>query len=497
MLERLANDLPALLVVVPLISAPLCVLIARWPRLVWQLCMVSAWTTFAIALELLDQVLSDGTISYAMGGWVAPWGIEYRIDELNAFVALIVTGIAAIVMPFAYLSVGREIADDKISLFYTLLMLCFTGLLGMTVTGDAFNLFVFLEISSLSTYALISMGDDRRAKTAAFQYLVMGTIGGTFVLIGVGFLYEVTGTLNMDDLAQRLPAVTQTRTLHTAFAFLVVGIGLKLAMFPLHLWLPNAYAYAPNAATIFMAATSTKVAVYALLRFAGNVFGPVIVYQDLPFGEIAITLAVLGLLSCSFVAIFQQNVKRMLAYSSVAQIGYILMGIGLDSKTGAMASLLHLFNHALMKAALFMALGCLFYRVASVRLDDLRGIGHRMPWTFAAFVIGGLSLIGVPLTVGFVSKWYLVLAALEKGLWPLAMIVLFGSLLAVMYVWRVVEVAWFSSPSARAAEASEAPLVMLLPTWILVLANLYFGIDTSLTVGVADLAAGIFMEGVQ
>ena len=205
-------------------------------------------------------------------------------------------------------------------------------------------------------------------------------------------------------------------------------------------------------------------------------------------------VAVIGLLSCSFVAIFQHNVKRMLAYSSVAQIGYILMGVGLATKTGLTASLLHLFNHALMKAGLFMAMGCFFYRIASVRLDDLRGVGHRMPWTFAAFVLGGLSLIGVPLTVGFVSKWYLVLASLEQGLWPLAAVILFGSLLAIVYVWRVVEVAWFERPSPRAAEAREAPLVMLVPTWILILGNLFFGIQTDLTVGVAELAAQILTE---
>ncbi len=489
-------QLPALQVALPLISAPLGLLLRRH-RLVWALAVVVCWMSLAISWLLLQQVLAEGTISYAMGGWAAPWGIEYRIDAVNAYVALIVTGIASVVVPYARRSVEQEIDEGRITYFYVLLLLCFTGLLGMTVTGDAFNLFVFLEISSLSTYALISLGRDRRALTAAFQYLIMGTIGGTFVLIGVGFLYVVTGTLNMADLADRLPEVTQLRTLHTAFAFLVVGIGLKLAMFPLHLWLPNAYAYAPNAATIFVAATSTKVAVYALLRYIGSVFGPVISYEDVPFGEIAIILAVIGLLSCSFVAIFQSNVKRMLAYSSVAQIGYILMGIGLASKTGLMASLLHLFNHALMKAGLFMAVGCMFYRIGSVRLDDLRGIGHSMPWTFAAFVLGGLSLIGVPLTVGFVSKWYLVLAYLEQDLWPLAFVILFGSLLSVIYVWRVVEVAWFESPSPRAAEAREAPLAMLVPTWILLLANVFFGVQTELTVGVAGLAAQILTEGLR
>ncbi len=497
MAHAFLDNLPALQVVIPLLSAPLCLVLARWPRLVWTMCTLVTWTAFGIALALLQTVLAEGPVSYAMGGWAAPWGIEYRIDAVNAYVALIVTGIAAVVLPYAYRSVPLYIHGERVPLFYALLMLCFTGLLGMTVTGDAFNVFVFLEISSLSMYGLISQGRDRRSLTASFQYLVMGTIGGTFVLIGIGFLYVLTGTLNMADLAARLPDVTQVRTLHTAFAFIVVGIGLKLAMFPLHLWLPNAYAYAPSTATVFIASTATKVAVYILLRFVYTIMGPALFSEGIPYGQIAIVLAVMGLLTGSFVAIFQQNIKRMLAYSSIAQIGYILLGIGFASVLGLQAALLHLFNHALMKGALFMAVGCFVYRLGSMSIEDMAGVGRRMPWTFAAFVMGGLSLIGVPLTVGFVSKWYLVLAALQKGYWPLAVLILIGSLLAVVYIWRVVETAWFAKPSLRAAEVREAPLAMLIPTWILVLANIYFGVNTTMTVGVADLAARTLMESMR
>jgi multicomponent Na+:H+ antiporter subunit D len=484
------TQLPVLAVVMPLLTAPLCLLLGRRA---WMLASLSALLSFGVAVSLLDQVLDEGMISYALGGWAAPWGIEYRLDPANAFVLLIVSGMAAITLPWSVKSVADEIPAGKIGQFYTLLMLCFAGLSGITVTGDAFNVFVFLEISSLSTYVLISMGRDRRALTASFQYLIMGTIGGTFFLIGVGLLYVITGTLNMADLAARLPEVTQLRTEHTAFAFIVVGIGLKLAMFPLHLWLPNAYAYAPSAATVFIAATATKVAVYTLLRFIFSIFGEGVAYQDLPFGQIAMVLAIAGMLTASTVAIFQGDVKRMLAYSSVAQIGYIVLGLSLDTVAGVTASLLHLFNHALMKAALFMAVALFFYRVGSMRLADLGGIGRKMPWTFAALVLGGLSLIGVPLTTGFVSKWYLVQALLSDGLWPVAVLVLVASVLAVAYIWRVVEVAWFHEPEGRAAEAREAPLSLLLPLWLLVLANLWFGVNTDLTVGVAGQAARALM----
>ncbi len=492
--EGVFEHLPALQVVLPLVAAPLAFILRR-EALVWAFCTLVAWSTLAVSWMLLGQVLEQGTISYAMGGWAAPWGIQYRIDTVNAYVVLIVSGIAAVVLPYARSSVRKEIDESRIPAFYTLLMLCLTGLLGMTVTGDAFNLFVFLEISSLSTYSLISLGRDRRAFTAAFQYLVMGTIGGTFVLIGVGFLYEITGTLNMSDLAERLPEVTQLRTLHTAFAFLVVGIGLKLALFPLHLWLPNAYAYAPSVATSFIAATATKVAVYALLRFVFTIFGIQVSFNDLPLDQIFTVLAAIAILSASTVAIFQQNVKRMLAYSSVAQIGYIVLGIALASAAGVQASMLHMFNHALMKGALFMAMGCFFYRLGSVQLADLGGTARLMPWTFGAFALAGLSLIGVPLTVGFVSKWYLVLALLEHGWWPLAVLVLVGSLLAVVYIWRVVETAWFGAPSPRSEGLREAPVGMVIATWVLVLANLYFGINADFTARLAGAAAELLIGG--
>nr|NIO08174.1 monovalent cation/H+ antiporter subunit D family protein [Deltaproteobacteria bacterium] len=392
---------------------------------------------------------------------------------------------SAIVMPFARESVTNDIPDNQIGLFYSAFLLCLAGLLGIVITGDAFNLFVFLEISSLSSYVLISLGKDRRALTAAYQYLIMGSIGATFFVIGVGLLYMMTGTLNLADLAARLPNVLHTRTVLAAFGFLTVGIGLKLAMFPLHLWLPNAYTYAPSVVTVFLAATATKVAVYVFVRFFFTIFGVPFVFETLPVGTILLTLGLAGVLGASTVAIFQTNVKRLLAYSSVAQIGYMILGIGMASVTGLTAGILHLFNHAIMKGGLFMVMGCVMYQVGSVDIRQLNGIGKRMPWTMAAFVIGGLGLIGVPLTVGFMSKWFLVLGAIEQQYWWVVAGILLGSLLALVYIWRVVEVAYFRPASEAAPSIQEAPLSMLIPTWILIGTTLYFGIETSLTVGTA------------
>ncbi len=491
---NLAEHLPLLPVILPLLAAPLCFLLVR-PVAAWSIALVTSWMALAASALLLRQVIGTGPISYHEGGWEPPWGIELRVDLLGAYVLFIVCAIAAVVMLYARRSVMRELLPPLVPGFYAALMLVCAGLSGMTVTGDAFNLFVFLEISSLASYALISMGRDRRALSAAFQYLVMGSIGATFILIGIGFLYLMTGTLNMQDLALRLPAVADTRAVRAGFAFLTVGIGLKLALFPLHLWLPNAYAHAPSVVSTLLSATATKVAVYALLRFLLGVFGVEFSLGAMPLNWLLITLGSVGILSASLVALFQDDVKRMLAYSSVAQVGYMVLGIGLASTAGVGATILHLFNHALMKGALFLAVGAVAYRLGRVGLRDLAGLGHSMPWTMAALLVGGLSLVGVPATAGFVSKWQLVLAALEQELWPLVLLILTGSILALMYVWRVVEVAYFERPRPGAVIPKEAPLSLLLPLWLLAAANLYFGLETELNAGLAQQAAAMLMEG--
>ena len=491
---QLAAHLPVLQVVVPLLSAPVCALMYR-PRIAWATALAVSAMALVMAIVLLDRVLETGPISYALGGWAAPWGIEYRIDTVNAFVLVIVSAISTIVLPFARDSVEQEVREDRVSLFYTAWMLCLTGLLGITITGDAFNVFVFLEISSLSSYVLISLGSERRALIASLRYLVMGTIGATFIVLGVGLLYVMTGTLNMVDLAERLAAVEDTRTVKVAFVFLTVGIGIKMALFPLHAWLPNAYAYAPSAVSAFLAGSATKVAVYVWLRFFFTIFGADFALDSMAMDLVLLPLALVAIVVASTIAVFQEDAKRLLAYSSVAQIGYMALGISLFSVTGLTATIVHLFNHAIIKTALFMALGCIIFRTGSASIASLAGIGRRMPWTMAAFVFGAMSLIGVPLTVGFISKWYLLLAALEQGWWPIAVAVVLTSLLAAVYCGRVIEVAYFRDPKPGSIQshAREAPLLMLVPVWILIAANIYFGIDTDLTVDIASRAAAVLL----
>ncbi len=479
----------------PLAAAPLCLFLGRG-LLPWIFATGVCWVAFVIAIALALDLSGGSVITYQMGGWAPPLGIEYRLDALSAVALLIVTGAAAAVSLYSRPSVLREIEPANHGLFYTLFLLCVTGLAGVVATGDAFNVFVFLEVASLSTYCLVALGGrkDRRALSAAYTYLVMGTIGATFFVIGVGLAYMVTGTLNMVDLAQRLPPIGDNRTVAAAFTFIAVGMGMKLAMFPLHLWLPNAYTFAPSAVSAFLAGTSTKVAVYVLIRFLFTVFGLEFDFEQFALIAVFLPLGIAAMFVASIVAIFQVDAKRMLAYSSVAQIGYMILGISLATKTGLTGAILHMGNHAIMKVALFMTMGAIMYRLGTTSIPHMAGLGRDMPWTMAAFVIGGLSLIGVPLTVGFISKWYLIQAALELGWWPIAMLIVMSSLLAVIYVWRIVEMAYLQ-PSPPNRQISRAPTIMLLPMWVLVLANIYFGIDASFPTTLANQAALLLLGG--
>ncbi|MDO0938438.1 monovalent cation/H+ antiporter subunit D family protein [Streptomyces sp. DG2A-72] len=483
----MTGQLPVLQVAAPLLCAPLCVLL-RSRLVAWLLFLAAALASLTCAVWLAERVEETGALRYAMGDWQAPYGIEFVVNGFNTPVLLLVSLTAVVVAVYGRRSVAAELDARRATLLYACLCLALAGLLGLAITGDVFNAFVFLEISSLSTYTMIAMGRRRQALLAGFRYLVIGTIGATFMLIGIGLAYAVTGTLNMADLAQRLTGGHDNRALQAAVVFVFVGLAVKMAVFPLHAWLPAAYAEAPSVVSTFVAATGTKVAVYVFCRFAFTVFGASLVFGSMPVDRIGLLLACLGILAGSAAACFQDDLRYVLAWSSVAQVGYIVAGVSLATAVGVSAAYLHMIMHAVTKAALFAIAGLLLLRLGSVRLSALAGIGRRMPWTFAAFVVAGLGLVGVPPTAGFVSKWALVTALVERDQWPVAVAMLAGSLLALVYVGRVVEVAWFREPP-DGAEPPRPPASMVAAIWFLVLLSVYFGIDASLPAHLADAAA--------
>ncbi len=494
---------PAVIIVLPLIMAAVTsILPGRKPAwfvamLVTIICTVTA---FAVAI----YNLKTGVDVYPMGGWDPPHGISLLIDALNAPILVLITLMAVVSLVYALPATLAEVEPKKRAPYYAAFLLCVAGLLGMVVTGDAFNVFVFLEVSSIATYVLVAMGAarDRRALSAAYNYLILGSIGATFFVIGIGFLYMETGTLNMADMGRILADLDGgSRVAKVAFGFIVVGLGLKLAMFPLHNWLPGAYAYAPTQITMFLASTATKAALYLLLRFVFFVFDPDFDYVANVLQFLLVGLGVIGMLFASLQAIFQTDARRLLAFSSVAQVGYMLLGVGIATAASVTAGYLHLINHAIIKGGLFLAVGAMWYRFGITRTADVNGLGKTMPWTTAAFTVSGLSLIGVPFTAGFVSKYQLATAAAANGWWWAVFVIVLTSVLAIFYIGRLLLAAYFQDApvmeDGQVCTRNEAPLLMLIPMWAMAIASVLIGTNilgaSDLVVGASERAANLLL----
>ena len=455
---------------------------------IWRLRWAYATAVIGMALALvaagagLSRVLSDGELRHFLGGWPPPFGIEYVLDHLSAFIAIIIVfiGLIAVIYPpqaGLYHTPRRGIPA------YGLILLLIAGLVGVVVTGDLFNLFVFLEIYSLASYALITLGGDK-AVVASFRYLILGTIAGSFYLLGVGFIYFSTGTLNMADAAQRLPLLYGSPTIMAAVALIVVGMGIKMALFPLHVWLPDAHSYAPPVVAAILAAIQIEVAAYVIVRMMLTIFQPQYFIDILPVTTIIGWVAAAGIIFGSVMAIAQKDFKRMLAYSTVAQVAYIGLGIGLANPFGLIGALLHILNHAFMKSCLFLIAGGIRYQTGLHAIPQFAGLGRKMPLMMGAFTVAALSMVGIPPMAGFFSKWYLVLGGIEANNWAFVAVILASSLLTAVYFFRMIE-KLFATPSSNepaVEQATEPPARILAPILILAVGIIILGLINALIV---------------
>ncbi len=471
---------PVLVVVIPLIFSFLNLLFGWFRRgLCYPITLVALALSFLASLHTLNTVITTGTIHYYLGGWNPPWGIEYVVDHLNAFVLAIICFVSLVVGVYSRRSVEQEL-PDKTVFFYTVFLLQVTGLLGIVITGDVFNLYVFLEIASLAGYALITIGEDGAA-VASFRYVIMGTIGACFYLLGVGYLYMATGSLNMTDLAQLLPNLYGSKVILVGFAFFMLGVAIKMALFPLHVWLPDAYTYAPSTVSALLAPLMTKVGAYVMIRILFTVFGPEFSIEIFHVTDILAWFGTFAILFGGIMALSQTDFKRMVCYIIVAEIGYIVGGIGVANPTAIKGAIFHILNDAFMTACLFVVAGMVMYKTKGHNISDFRGVFRKMPFTATIFMVVALAVIGVPPTCGFFSKWYLLLGGIEAKHWGFVIALLLSTLINAALFFRVIDKGLYLHASEHTGLHSEprydeAPLSMLIPGFIIAIAIILIGI---------------------
>ena len=448
---------PILIFLVPFGGALLCAIVGWWwVRAARLIALTTLGLMTGLALAAGGKVLATGSLHTHLGGWAPPLGIEFVMDPLTVLMAVLVSGGAFLLLLGMRTAVSTEL-EGRETAFHALTLLLVTGMTGMVMTGDLFNMFVHLEVTSLSAYALAGSGRPGAAR-AGLHYLLIGSLGASLYLLGVGFIYAGTGTLNMADVAVRLADAPPQLAMMGA-ALIAGGLGIKMALFPLHGWMPAAYSACTTPAATLMAALVTKVAAYALLRILVWVYG-----ASWFAGDLSLLLGALGwagavaMVAAGVLAFAQNDLRRMLAYSSVSQMGLIAIGISLANRDGLTGAILHITSDALMKGALVLAASAAFTRFGISRIDQLGALRGRAPWTIAAIAVAGISLIGLPPLAGFFGKWYVLMGAIEAQRWGFVVAIVAGTLATAAYVFRIMEPLLFASGApASAASADPRP----------------------------------------
>lgn len=466
---------PILVIVLPLFAAflmPLIGLLARRfgvKRAREYFAIAVMLAVLAIVASMVPAVRGGQVLVYKLGGWSPPWGINLAIDGLNLLAALIVGSIGALVMIYSFVHMQRE---EGLTQFYTLLLLVMTGMMGVTLTGDIFNLYVFFEIMCISSYALVAFRREWQSIEASVKYMIVSSLGTSFILLGIALLYGLVGSLNIADLTQKLSPISgpMPSILIATLTLFVTGFGIKIAMVPLHMWLPDAYQAAPSGVAALFAGATATVGVYAMIRVVYMLFGAFAI--GMMFSTLGIVTMVVGAL----MALVQRDLKRLLAYSSISQMGYVLLGVGLGTALGIQGGLFHLFNNAIYKTMLFLCAGAIIYRAGTSNLDELGGLWKNMPVTAAAFSIGALAISGVPPFNGFASKWMIYVAGIEAGKPVFTIIAVVTSALTLAYFLKAINSVFLGQTPRRFKNVRETPPSMLFPIILLAVLCVAFGV---------------------
>ncbi len=481
---------PVLIVVVLLLAAFIIPLLGKRQGVVNAVFLGAGAAAFIMSLSMTMRVLAEGTLHYPVGGWAAPYGIVVLVDVFAAYSSLVLAMVALIISWFAVYG-PREVRHNGV--YFTLILLLTAAMQGMVMAGDLFNLFVFIEISSLAAIAIIAIKGTKESVEASFRYLVLSALGSGGVLFSIALIFMITGHLNMEYIRTTLIVTAEQYPLNllTSIGLMVVGFGVKAALFPMHVWLPDAHSNAPTASSALLSGLVVKVYIIALMRIAYLALG-LEIFALLPIRHLFLALSTGALMVGSVFAMVQDNAKRLLAFSTVTQVGYIFLGFGLFSPRAIEGGVLHILNHAVMKSLLFLAAGVIIHQTGIKKLSQFNGLGRKMPLTFAAFTVGAMSMVGIPGTAGFISKLYIALGALDADMLVFAVLILVSSLLNAAYYFPIIISAFFGKDSEK--EAVEPRLAMLAPILVLALMVFFFGLFPSLMVPLVQQTALLFVR---
>jgi proton-translocating NADH-quinone oxidoreductase chain N len=479
---------PVLLIAVPLglsFAIPLLGLVSK--RIEKYVPIGALIFNLVVSVLLIPEVIKQ-PINVFIGGFPPPFCINLVAGPVGVLFSALIALVGLLVSIYA-LDYIREGAKELYHMLYLLLL---TGATGVVLTGDIFNLFVFFEILCISSYALVAYLGDKAGIESAVKYLIQGAVGSSLMLIGVGLLYGLFGTLNMADIASNIDSVSSI-SIFLPLVLLITGLGVEAAIFPLNAWLPDAHSSAPSSISAILSGIAIKVGIYAVARVIFTIFGASSILQFLVF------LGLLTLLVGEVSAFSQNNIKRLLAYSSIGQIGLIVFALGMGISYGVVGGLFQLISHALSKSLLFLAVGYMIYRTGSMDISSLEGMGKRMPITSLAFTIGAFSLVGMPPFIGFPSKFLIIRAALFKEeiiFTVLVAFVLLGTVIEGTYFFRVVQVLYFKGNQAN-LQREEAPVPALIPIFILMVLIIFIGVYPKPVTNILNSASSELLNRIE
>jgi proton-translocating NADH-quinone oxidoreductase chain M len=441
-----------------------------------------------IVSALLLVVLSDGVqkskvVVVTIKSFLPPLGVCLTVDSLGIFMAAIyiLLATAAAIFSIRYME-----HDTGLTEYYTLLLVMAAGMIGVVFAGDFFTLFVFWELMCISSYVLVAFRKQRwEPVEAGFKYLVMSASGTATILFAMSILYGMTGTLNFAYLSTSLATAPPNHWLYLSLAMVIIGFGVKASMAPLHTWLPDAHPAAPSPISALLSGVVIKSGAYGMIRVLLLIFAP----SNYQWQMVLAIFAVLTMFVGNLMALLQDDVKRLLAYSSVAQMGYVLFGLAIGTLYGLTGAVFHILNHAIMKGLLFLCVGAFIYRSETRSLGELAGIGRKMPLTAVIFTIGALAIAGVPPLNGFMSEFIIVMAGIQGGMMVFSALMIVNILFSVGYYLRIIQIIVLKEPTEKVTIAKEAPIEMLLPMIVLGVLCVLIGIYPDPFVAFAGKAA--------